>query len=130
MPAEASVDIDIRIQISSEAATVQEKMGSLKTHLPGAKMKVRGGMNRPPMERTPGTVAAFEKAREIANRMGIELTEAAAGGASDGNFTSALGISTLDGMGVVGDGGHALHEYADLASLPERAAILAALLYE
>jgi len=85
-------------------------------------------MNRPPMERTPATVALFKKAKDHAKSIGIELTEASTGGASDGNFTSALGAPTLDGMGAVGDGGHALHEYVEIKSLPERAALLALLL--
>jgi glutamate carboxypeptidase len=128
VPAEAWAYIDVRVQVLDEIPRVATLMESLKTHVPGAKIEVTGGFNRPPMERTAQIAALFSKAKLLAQGMGIELSEASAGGASDGNFTAAMGIPTLDGMGVVGDGGHALHEYAEISSLPERAALLAAML--
>jgi len=82
------------------------------------------------MERTPGIVAAFERAREIGRQIGLELTEAATGGASDGNFTAALGVPTIDGLGCPGDGGHAEHEHIRVSGLIERTALLIALLHE
>jgi glutamate carboxypeptidase len=89
---------------------------------------VRGGINRPPMERTSETVRLFELARRIGHEIGIDLKEGSTGGASDGNFTAALGIPTLDGLGPVGDGAHAVHEWVDIDSLAPRAALLAGLI--
>src|SRR4029077_11374190 len=96
--------------------------------LPGARLEVRGSVSRPPMERTSDTERLFEAARRIAARMNIILKEGSTGGASDGNLTSALGIPTLDGLGAVGDGAHAIHEWVDIASLPLRAALVAGMI--
>jgi glutamate carboxypeptidase len=128
VPAEAWAEIDVRIIRASEAARVAAQMQGLRPHLPGAKVKVSGGFERPPMERTAEIAALFARAQALASGMGLMLSEASTGGASDGNLTAALGVPTLDGMGVVGDGGHSLDEYALIASLPERAAVLAAML--
>ena len=128
VPAEAWAEIDVRIVRASEAARVEAQMQSLSPHLSGAEVQVSGGFERPPMERTAEIAALFARAQELARGMGLTLSEASTGGASDGNLTAALGVPTLDGMGVVGDGGHSLDEYAVLASLPERAAVLAAML--
>jgi glutamate carboxypeptidase len=128
VPAEAWAEIDVRIVRASEAVRVEAQMQGLKPHLPGAQVKVTGGFERPPMERTAEIAALFARAQALARGMGLDLSEASTGGASDGNLTAALGVPTLDGMGVVGDGGHAIDEYAVLSSLPERAAILAAML--
>jgi glutamate carboxypeptidase len=91
-------------------------------------LEVTGGINRPPMERGRGTVQLFERARELAAQMGFKLEEASTGGASDGNFTAALGIPTLDGMGAVGEGAHARHESILLEYLAPRTALLAGML--
>jgi glutamate carboxypeptidase len=85
-------------------------------------------MNRPPMERSRGTVALFQQAKGFAHAMGIALEEASTGGGSDGNFTAALGIPTLDGMGAVGEGAHAIHESIVLSELAQRTALLAAMI--
>jgi glutamate carboxypeptidase len=92
------------------------------------KVVVTGGINRPPMERTRGTVKLHAAARALAAELGFVLDEAATGGASDGNFTSALGIPTLDGMGAVGDGAHARHESIVLEHVAMRTALLAGML--
>jgi len=89
---------------------------------------VEGGLNRPPMERTRGTVELFRRAATLAEAMGFRLKEASTGGGSDGNFTSALGVPTLDGMGAVGEGAHAAHESVILKELAPRTALLAAML--
>ncbi|MCJ7622475.1 MAG: M20 family metallopeptidase [Anaerolineaceae bacterium] len=128
IPAEAWAEIDVRVKTMEEFERVKEKMQSLKVHNPKATLKVTGGMNRPPMVRTADIVALFVKAQSLASEMGLQISEAGTGGGSDGNFTAALGIPTLDGMGADGDGGHALDEYVLISSLPERAAILAAML--
>jgi len=85
-------------------------------------------MNRPPMERTAKVGALYRKAAQIARELGWKLEEAAVGGGSDGNFTAALGVPTLDGLGAVGDGAHAVHESVVVSELPKRAALLAGML--
>jgi glutamate carboxypeptidase len=84
--------------------------------------------SRPPLERTTGVLSLFRQARELAGEMGIALREAATGGGSDGNFTAALGVPTLDGLGAVGDGAHSPQEHVVVRALAERAALLAGLL--
>jgi glutamate carboxypeptidase len=101
---------------------------ALRPYLSGARLEIRGAINRPPMERTADTVRLFELARSIGAELGIAIDEGSTGGASDGNFTSALGVPTLDGLGAVGDGAHAIDEYVDIASLPMRAALIAGLI--
>jgi glutamate carboxypeptidase len=126
--AEAWAAVDARIVKASDAARIDRRFRSLRAQDKGCVLKVEGGVDRPPMERTRGTAALFERAATLAGAMGFDLQEAATGGGSDGNFTSALGIPTLDGMGAVGDGAHALHESALLKELAPRAALLAAML--
>ncbi|MCS7050418.1 MAG: M20/M25/M40 family metallo-hydrolase, partial [Thermomicrobium sp.] len=127
--AEAWAQVDVRVATQAEAERVCAAVLGARPWLPGATVVVQGGMNRPPMERTPAIAAAFERARSIARALGIELTEAATGGASDGNFTAALGVPTLDGLGCPGDGAHAEHEQISIPGLIERTALLAALLH-
>ncbi|UCC62737.1 MAG: M20 family metallopeptidase [Anaerolineae bacterium] len=126
-PAEAWAQVDVRVMNAEEAARIEARMRGLRPRLKGTTVEVSGGVNRPPMVRTREIVALYNKAAALAAEMGFQISEAGTGGGSDGNFTAALGVPTLDGMGVVGDGGHALHEYAVIASLPERAALLAAM---
>ena len=102
-------------------------MRALSPIHPEAKLEITGGVNRPPLERKMASTL-FRKARKLGRQMGLELKEAATGGGSDGNFTAALGIPTLDGLGGTGDGAHARHEHVILCELPQRAALLAALL--
>jgi glutamate carboxypeptidase len=128
VPAEAGVEIDVRITSNEEAARVTEMIRALRPRLPGATLHIRGGINRPPMERTSDTARLFEIAREIGEELGIRIEEGSTGGASDGNFTAAMGIPTLDGLGPIGDGAHSLEEYVEIASLPERAALIAGLI--
>jgi len=126
--AEAWADVDVRIVKARDAARVEKLLRGLKCEDKACKLTVTGGMNRPPMERSAGTAALFRRARKIAAEMGFELQEAATGGGSDGNFTAALGVPTLDGMGAVGDGAHAAHEHVVRRSLVERAALLAVMI--
>jgi len=88
----------------------------------------RGGFDRPPLERSGKVARLYSEAREVARALGQELGEGGTGGGSDGNFTAALGVPTLDGLGAVGDGAHALHEHVDIESLSERAALVAGLM--
>jgi glutamate carboxypeptidase len=125
--AECTAEVDVRIVRAGEAARVERMFRGLKTVDKGCKLTVTGGINRPPMERKAGTIALFKRARALAAEMGIELEEAATGGGSDGNFTAAMGVPTLDGMGAVGVGAHAAHEHVVVKHLVERTALLAAM---
>ncbi len=128
IPAEAWAEVDVRIARKADGARIERKFAALKPKDRRCRLAVTGGINRPPMERTRGTVKLFERARMLAAEIGIDLQEAATGGASDGNFTSALGIPTLDGMGAVGEGAHARHESVQVEHLAPRAALLAGML--
>jgi glutamate carboxypeptidase len=126
--AEAAVRIDVRIKSAKQAKSIDRKLRSLKAFDRRCKLEVEGGINRMPMERTAGVAALYEQAREIAREMEWTLEEAAVGGGSDGNFTAGMGIPTLDGMGGVGDGAHALHEFIVISELPRRAMLLAGMI--
>jgi glutamate carboxypeptidase len=128
VPAEAWAEVDVRIGRKADAVPVERRFAALKARDPRCSLQLSGGINRPPMERTRGTVALFRRARALAAELGFTLDEAATGGASDGNFTSALGIATLDGMGAVGEGAHARHESIFLEHLAPRTALLAGML--
>jgi glutamate carboxypeptidase len=111
-----------------DAAVVEAAMANLTPRNPRVRLEVRGGVNRPPMERTPAGLRLYELARDVAATWSENLAEGATGGASDGNFTAALGVPTLDGLGAVGDGAHALHEHVVIDQLPRRTALLAGLI--
>ena len=128
VPAEASADIDVRIARARDARSIDRKLRSMKVVNRHCKLEVSGGINRLPMERTKGVAAIYEKAQAIAKNLGWQLGEAAVGGGSDGNFTAGMGIPTLDGLGGVGEGAHAIHESIVINELPRRAALLAGLL--
>ena len=124
----ASARIDVRVSFLDDAATITKTFAHLRPENPRVRLEVRGGFNRPPMERTAGVARLYDIARKVAREMGRELGEGMTGGASDGNFTAALGVPTLDGLGAIGDGPHALHEHVVVSELPARAALLAGLM--
>jgi glutamate carboxypeptidase len=126
--AEARAKVDARAPTLADAERVDAAIRGLTPHLRGAVIEVRGGFGRPPMERTPGVARLFEVARHAAGELGQTLDEGSTGGGSDGNFSAALGVPTLDGLGALGDGAHALHEHVLIPSLPARAALLARLM--
>jgi glutamate carboxypeptidase len=128
IPAEAWAEVDVRIARKTDGPRIERKFASLKAKDKRCSLTVTGGINRPPMERTRGTVALYQRGRTLAGELGFALEEAATGGASDGNFTSALGVPTLDGMGAVGEGAHASHESVVVEHLAPRTALLAGLL--
>jgi glutamate carboxypeptidase len=129
IPAEAWAEVDVRIAKRADGPRMEKRFAALKaTPRSGVTLTVYGGINRPPMERTRGTAKLFRQAQKLAAELDWQLTEAGTGGASDGNFTSALGIATLDGMGAVGDGAHATHESVLIDHLAPRTALLAAML--
>src|SRR5580765_1718133 len=126
--AEAWAEVDLRIARAADAAMLEQKFAALKPFDPDCSIELSGGIKRPPMERTEGTVRLFGIAREIGEGMGWKLEESSTGGGSDGNFTSALGVPTLDGLGALGEGAHASHESIVIKELPQRTALLAGLL--
>ena len=128
VPAAATAEVDVRVATLGEALRVESAFKALKPVLQGASLTLRGGFNRPPMERTTAVAGLFERAREISAQLGMDLGEGSTGGGSDGNFAAALGVPTLDGLGAPGSGAHAEHEHVLIDALPLRAALLAALL--
>jgi glutamate carboxypeptidase len=120
--------VDVRIARLADAAVVAAALGGLRAVHPRVRLEVLGGINRPPMERTEGVARLFALARDVAREMGGDVEEGATGGGSDGNFTAALGVPTLDGLGAVGEGPHAIHEHIVVNALPRRAALVAGLL--
>ena len=119
--------LDLRASSVEDMRVLEQKFRNLRPILSGAKLEIRGGFNRPPMEQKM-SAALYAKARALSKEIGIPLGEATVGGGSDGNFTSALGIPTLDGLGAVGEGAHSPTENILIRALPERAALLAGLL--
>ena len=130
VPAEAAAEVDVRITSMEEAERMAKLIKGLSPEVANARLEIRGSINRPPMERTTETARLFQAAQSIAAKLGFALQEGSTGGASDGNFTSALGIPTLDGLGAVGGGAHAVDEWVDIESLPWRAALIAGLISE
>jgi glutamate carboxypeptidase len=128
IPDHARAEVDLRYTHLADAQKLNRKLRSLRPILKGARVEVRGGVNRPPLERTAAVCELFRRAQSLMREMSLPLGEAATGGGSDGNFTAALGVPTLDGLGAVGDGAHSLDEHVVIRSLPERAALLAGLL--
>lgn len=126
---ESRAVVDVRVPTHQDARRVQESILGLKPVTPGVKLHISGGIGRPPMELTPRNRRLWEKARDLGTGLGLDLKEGVAGGGSDGNTTS-LYTATLDGLGAVGDGAHARHEFVYTVKLVERAALLALLLME
>jgi glutamate carboxypeptidase len=130
VPADAVVAIDVRVPDVAEQDRVDAALRALTPVITGTRLELQGGPNRPPLEPT-STAALFAVAQRIGREVGLgELTSATVGGASDGNFAAAVGARTLDGLGCVGDGAHADHEHIVVSTLPERTALLAALVEE
>lgn len=129
-PATAWAAIDLRVLTAAEGQRMTELIQGLTPVSPEATLRVTGGMNRPPWESSRGSDALFERARRAGANLGMELWPAGTGGGSDGNFSAALGVPTLDGLGIVGNDAHAITEWADVASLPQRAALLAEVVLE
>ena len=121
----ARAALDLRAMTLGDMRRIEKQLHALRPILPGAKIEIRGGFNRPPMERKM-SAELFERAKALGRQMGLSLRECSAGGGSDGNFTAALGVPTLDGLGAVGDGAHSEREHIVISSLAPRAALLAA----
>ena len=130
VPAHATATIDARAFSMAEAQRVTNALFGLRANRPGTTVHVSGGIERPPLERSRSVAALYDMARSVGRQLGIEISEGATGGGSDGNFTAALGVPTLDGLGGIGDGAHALHEHVVLDALAPRAALVAGLIRE
>lgn len=130
VPEEAQVEIDFRVTSAEEAARLKAWAAGLRPVMEGTSVKAEIALNRPPMPRSAAMIAAFQKAQSIASQIGLALVEGSTGGGSDANFVAPLGVPVLDGLGVIGDGSHSEDEHLVIASLPERAALLASLLLD
>jgi glutamate carboxypeptidase len=128
IPEHAHAEVDIRFSRAADGPRLNRKLRSFGPISKGARVEIRGGTNRPPLERTAAVRALFRHAQSLMRDMGLPLGEAATGGGSDGNLTGALGVPTLDGLGAVGDFPHSPREHIIIRALPERAALLAGLL--
>jgi glutamate carboxypeptidase len=126
--AEATVEVDVRVSRMQDAARLEKRFRKLRTKNKKCKLEISGGVNRPPMERTKAVAGLYFQASDIAKQLGFKVEEKSTGGGSDGNFTAAAGVPTLDGLGAVGEGAHASHESISVGELPRRAALLAGLL--
>ena len=125
--AEAKAVLDVRVLAMEDAERIDREVRAMEPVTPRTKITVKGGLDRPPLEATPGNRVLWEQAQRAARELGISLSEGTAGGASDGSFTSRI-TPTLDGLGAVGDGAHAVNEQVQIDRMPERAALLALLL--
>jgi glutamate carboxypeptidase len=128
IPDHADAVVDVRVPTAAAAAEVETAFRSLTASDPRTTVEATGGIDRPPLERTDMVVRLYNEARAVARTIGMDLAEGGTGGGSDGNFTAALGVPTLDGLGAIGDGAHALHEHIEIASLADRAALVAGLM--
>lgn len=128
VPAEAVAEVDLRIKQLADAEVLDKKFHALRPFNRRCRLEVTGGLNRPPMERKDGVVRLYDLAQKAGALLRMDIRESGTGGGSDGNFTAALGIPTLDGLGAVGEGAHALHESVFLDEIPRRAALLALLI--
>lgn len=126
--AETQIEIDLRAVTNKDANAMDRKLKSLRAFDKRCTLLVEGGLNRPPMERTRAMANLFARAQAVASELGISVEESATGGGSDGNFTAALGIPTLDGLGGVGEGAHAQNESILLDRIVDRVALLAGLI--
>jgi glutamate carboxypeptidase len=126
--AQARMLCDVRVPRMEDAAALDRQFGSLRPVDPRCRLTVTGGVNRPPLERTPAIASLFRTARKLGRELGVEIEESSTGGGSDGNFTAALGIPTLDGLGGVGEGAHAINESILISRIADRTALLAKLI--
>jgi glutamate carboxypeptidase len=127
IPAECVAEIDIRAPRDRDRVYLESKFGSLKPFDKRCTIEVTGGLNRPPMERSAGVRGLFRIAKKLAAELGVTLEESSTGGGSDGNFTAAMGVPTLDGLGAVGEGAHAVNESLLINRIADRTALLAKL---
>jgi glutamate carboxypeptidase len=128
--ASAQAELDLRVMTAADGTRMEAAILGLAPALKGTTIQVRGGINRPPFEESPAGTALYQRVRRVGARLGLNLDKGGSGGGSDGNFAAALGVPTLDGLGAVGQGSHALSEHIVVDSLPQRAALLAELVLD
>jgi glutamate carboxypeptidase len=128
VPEHAEAEFDLRYRTLADGRRAEEAFRGLTPAVPGVTLEVDGGLHYPPLERGPHVVAVYEEARRVAREIGLDLQEAATGGASEASFAAALGVPTLDGLGADGDGAHAVDEHVLISSLPQRASLAAGLI--
>jgi glutamate carboxypeptidase len=128
IPDEARATVDVRVPTAAAAGEIDAAFRALRAVDGRTTVEATGGIDRPPLERTSHVQRLYKQAADVARELGQELAEGGTGGGSDGNFTATLGIPTLDGLGAVGDGAHALHEHVDIEALADRAALVAGLI--
>jgi glutamate carboxypeptidase len=128
IPENCRIEVDVRVATMDEADRIEQSIRALEPSLPGARIQVSGGLNRPPMVRDAQMIHTFQQAKTIAaDEIGIQLSEGATGGGSDANFVARLGIPVLDGLGAIGRGAHSADEYVEVESLVERTALISAI---
>jgi glutamate carboxypeptidase len=127
VPAECHVEVDVRAPSATAQRYLERQFASIKPFDKRCAIEVTGGLNRPPMERSVGSRRLFQTAKKLGAELGMTLEESSSGGGSDGNFTAALGVPTLDGLGAVGEGAHAIHESILIDRIADRTALLAKL---
>jgi len=127
VPDRAELRIDVRAWTAEEQHRLDEGLAALRPVLEGSRFELTGGWNRPPMEMCPTSLAVFERARSIGERLGLDLTWVRWGGSSDANLTAAVGTPTVDGLGPIGEGSHQRTESIDIGALPARMALFAEL---
>jgi glutamate carboxypeptidase len=128
--AHAEAEIDLRVWTSQEAERIEDALGNLQPATSGVELEILGEINRPPMVRTEAIIDLFRRVQQVGEKLGLDLNEGSTGGGSDGNFTAAMGVTTLDGLGAMGDGAHAVHEHILVSHLPLRTGLLAGILVE
>ncbi len=126
--AQAEIQVDVRFSTLEEAAHIDSEIRGLKPFDDQVNLVIKGGINRPPLERSKKVLELYAQAEAIASRLGLDLGETQVGGASDGNFAAAVGATVLDGLGIAGDGAHAAHEHIVVNDIPQRGALLAGLI--
>jgi glutamate carboxypeptidase len=128
--AEACAEVDVRVVRAADARVLEKKFRALRAYDPRCSIEVTGGLNRPPMQRSKETARLFQMAQRLARELDVVLEESLSGGGSDGNFTAALGVPTLDGLGAVGEGAHAANESILIERMADRAALIAKMVAE
>ena len=128
IPDQARATVDVRVPTAAAAAEIESAFRALRPVDARTSVEVSGSIDRPPLERTDLVLRLYKQAQGVARELGQALAEGGTGGGSDGNFTAALGVPTLDGLGAIGDGAHALHEHVDIETLTDRAALVAGLI--
>lgn len=128
VPADALAEVDVRFSTADEAARIENEIFNLRPYDDRVQLIVSGGINRPPLERDEKVLGLYNRARVLAQQLNFDLGEIQVGGASDGNFAAAAGAPVLDGLGVMGDGAHAIHEHIIVDDIPRRGALLAGLI--